>query len=87
MRCDFTSPPLLPDVFLHPTKNGFMPTLAIERTENPMSFIGKDERFGRHTIPAERCEKLKALIDRYAKILFVRNDESRRLDFIAEQMR
>src|SRR2546425_1118039 len=77
----------LPNVFFHPGKYGFVPTFAIERSEDPMSFVGKDESFGCHTVPTKRREKLKALIDGHAKILFVRDNQRWCSDSVRRQMR
>src|SRR5262249_25091499 len=78
---------LLADIFFHPAEYGFMPAFAVESCKNPMAFIRKDESFRWHSIAAERSEQLKALIDRHAKILLVRDDQRRRFDFICRQMR
>jgi hypothetical protein len=48
-----------------------MPALAVERRENPMTLVGEDQRFRRHTIPAKRGEKLQTLVDRHAEVLLV----------------
>src|SRR6202521_2883601 len=76
----------LPDVLRHPAENGFMPPLAIERSEDPMPFIGEDQSFRRHTVAPKSGEKLQALIHRYTKILFIRDDQCRRFDFVGGQM-
>src|SRR5438552_2130789 len=78
---------LLPNVFLHPGKYHFVPALAIERSENPMSFVGEDQTFGRHAISAKCGEKLEALIDGHAKILLVGDNQRRSFDSFRKQMR
>src|SRR5215470_9878960 len=74
-------------VLLHPPEHGLVPALAVKRAEDPVSFIRENQSFGRDSIPPQRGEQLKTLIDRHAKILLVRDHESGRLDIRSSEMR
>src|SRR5215471_434413 len=51
-----------------------------------MSLIRKHECFRGHPIAAQCREELQTLIDRHAKVLFVGDDQRRRLDICSGQM-
>ena len=59
-----------------------MPAFAVERSKHPMALVGKNKGFGWHSVAAERSEELKALIDRHAKILLIRNNQCWSFDFV-----
>ena len=52
-----------------------------------MTFVGKDEGFGRYTVPAKGCEELQALINRDAEVLLVRDHEGGRPYLVGRQVR
>src|SRR5664279_4050272 len=67
-------------ILLHPGENRLVPPLAVERLEDPVSLVRKDERLGRHAPATQRREELKPLIDGHAEVLLVRDDERGCLD-------
>src|SRR2546426_1428364 len=74
-------------MLFYPCEDFFMPSLAVQSPEHPMSFIGKHERLRRRPIPAKGREELQTLIYRHSEILFVRNHERRRLHTSSREMR
>src|SRR5687767_14117464 len=75
------------EIFLHPAEDRLVPQLAVQRAQDPVPLVRKNQHLAGHAIPPERGEELQPLVHGDTVIELVGDDQRRRLDALGEQVR